>query len=408
MIVEWFKKRKSKKISSAEFDINREMLSKHALKTIKLLQSHGYKAYVVGGAVRDGILGFNFKDIDLATDASPEAIRRLFKRKARIIGRRFPIVHVYPPRHFSNNKEDILEVTTFRADKKDTKITRDNAEAQDALRRDFSANALYYEPFTETIIDHVGSLKDLKARQLKFIGKPRTRLQEDPVRLLRALRLSEKLGLEIQKDALPQFSKLSHLLSDIPRARLFDEVIKTFHSGACARIMKQWKIYHVDQHILPVLQRDNPLFFSIAADNDRRCAENRERSLSFLLAALFWQETHALWQQHKATAPNNFAAMQLALSETSFRANNIIPKQIIGRIKDIFVLQERMESASTLRAAHTVTRHRYFDRALCFATHRFDEQAAQTASWWSQFIATNASEQKRMISLIPKKSRKKK
>lgn len=406
-IKKWLNLKKPRVVSSKRYGIEQAMLSKHALKTIQTLQKSGYSAYVVGGAVRDGLLGFKFKDIDIATDANPESIRRLFKRRARIIGRRFPIVHIYPAQHKKNDRDSILEITTFRGEGKNNK-TPYGSESEDAQRRDFTANALLYDPFEEKIIDHVGGLNDIKARQLIMIGVPKKRMQEDPIRLLRAIRLSEKIGLAIDKKIVNTFKSQAHLLADIPTARLFDEFIKVFNSGASARILKQWQTYDIVQYVLPALTDENPFFFSVAAENDRRYAEKREHSLTFLLAALFWQQTISHWEQFMKENKNGYIAMEQAIAETGFSDNKIIPNQIISRIKDIYFLQARMKMVFNQRGAESIINRQYFDRALAFATSRRDEGAAQAASWWAQYVQANAAEKKRMISLLPPRNKRKK
>ncbi len=405
-IKKWLTSKKPRVVSSLRYNISREMLSKHALKTIETLQSNGYEAYVVGGAVRDALLNFKFKDIDIATNALPEEIKSIFKRRARIIGRRFPIVHIYPAQHNQAHKNNILEITTFRGDSKNKKTTYGTA-FEDAWRRDFTANALLYNPFDEKIIDYVNGIKDIKSRQLIMLGKPQVRMEEDSVRILRAIRLSEKIGLEIDKKIINTFHSQAHLLTDVASARLFDEFIKVFNSGASARILKKWQNYGIVQYVLPALERENGFFFSVTAENDRRYAEKREHSLTFILAALFWDETFALWQELTATSSTDYEAMEQAIHQTSFFDNKIIPKQIISRIKDIYFLQVRMKTVFSQRNAYSISNRQYFDRALAFATCRRDEGAAQTASWWAQYVEANAAEKKRMISMLPARKKKK-
>src|SRR5690606_13312766 len=229
---------KAKLISARVHRIDRKLISQGALKTIEGLQKAGFEAYIVGGAVRDLLLNHRPKDFDVATDATPEEVNRVFRR-SRIIGRRFRLVHVmFGP--------ETVEVSTFRgshlsdsadADARMTengRILRDNVfgnQEEDALRRDFTANALYYDPTTENIYDFHHGVADIKAGILRMIGDPVQRYREDPVRMLRAVRLSAKLGLRLDKATEEPIPKLADTLADVPPSRLFDEMLKLFLSG---------------------------------------------------------------------------------------------------------------------------------------------------------------------------------
>ena len=230
---------KAKRSNNKAHKIDRNLLSNGALKTTEGLQNAGFEAFIVGGAVRDLLLNRRPKDFDIATDATPEQVNRVFRR-SRIIGRRFRLVHVM----FG---DETLEVSTFRgshlsensdeanAQVNDSgRILRDNVFGsieEDAIRRDFTANALYYNPATEEILDFHNGVADIKAGILRMIGDPATRYAEDPVRMLRAVRLSAKLGLTIDKVTEAPIAELADLLQDVPPSRLFDEMIKLFLSG---------------------------------------------------------------------------------------------------------------------------------------------------------------------------------
>ncbi|NBO82163.1 MAG: polynucleotide adenylyltransferase PcnB, partial [Betaproteobacteria bacterium] len=213
--------------------IDRRLISNAAARTVEELQRAGFKAYVVGGAVRDLLLGIRPKDFDVATNAEPEQIQRSFRR-ARIIGRRFRLVHVmFGP--------ETIEVSTFRALQSDDieldehgRVLRDNVfgeQHEDATRRDFTVNALYYDPVSDQVLDYHHGVKDLKGRVLRMIGDPEHRYREDPVRMLRAVRLAAKLGFEIDRATRRPIREMADLIRNVPNARLFDEMLKLLHSG---------------------------------------------------------------------------------------------------------------------------------------------------------------------------------
>jgi poly(A) polymerase len=251
---------KAKQIPVKAHGIDRRLISQGALKTIEGLQKAGYEAYIVGGAVRDLMLNKRPKDFDVATNATPEEVNKVFRR-SRIIGRRFRLVHVmFGP--------ETVEVSTFRgshltdsadADARMTesgRILRDNVfgnQEEDALRRDFTANALYYDPITEIVYDFHNGVADIKAGILRMIGNPTQRYREDPVRMLRAVRLSAKLGLKLDRATEEPIPKLADLLSDVPPSRLFDEMLKLFLSGHAiesANALRQHGLHH---GLLPLL-----------------------------------------------------------------------------------------------------------------------------------------------------------
>ncbi|MCK4675773.1 MAG: polynucleotide adenylyltransferase PcnB, partial [Gammaproteobacteria bacterium] len=220
-------------LSRGEHCISRDDIDTHALKVLYRLHNAGYQACLVGGAVRDLLLGLTPKDFDVATDATPEQVNKLF-RNCRLIGRRFRLAHI----HFGRQ---IIEVATYRTSHDLTqsghqdetgRIVRDNVFgelADDVWRRDFTANALYYDISNFSVIDFVGGYEDIKQQRLHLIGDVETRYREDPVRMLRALRFSAKLGFEIDEESKLPIYTLGHLLTDIPAARLYEEVLKLFH-----------------------------------------------------------------------------------------------------------------------------------------------------------------------------------
>lgn len=395
-------------VPAGEHKIKAEAFSAEVLEVAKQLQAEGYAAYVVGGAVRDLLLGFHPKDFDIATDATPAQIQAVFRRRSRMVGRRFPIVHVYAPRRRQQRYgSTYTEVTTFRGTSDNPQSKRHYGSAeQDAQRRDFTINGLFYDSATRKIYDYVGGVADLRAKKLRMIGASKKRLPEDPVRILRALRFSTKLGLMMSSQLEQQLARCAPLLADIPKARLFDEFIKVVNSGASARIFKQWQQFGVCPHVMPILQQDNPLFFSVAAENDRRHAEGRATSVSFIVAALFWQQLAQEWQVLRSKGMAPVQAMQEAIATLPQRDNAAIPQRLMGRAKDLYFLQAQMESSPTPRRARSTMNKPLFDRALAFASLRQDDGAAQTASWWSQFTQGSEEERNRMLQSIPREKRR--
>lgn len=395
--------------------------SRNALSAIQKLQAQGYEAYIVGGAIRDLLLGIQPKDFDIATDATSQQVKHLFGRQARIIGRRFRIVHLsYYARAGSARTREVLEVTTFRGEDPKNAKSSDKAKpqrlaadsncygtaAEDAHRRDFTMNALLYDPRSGNIIDYVNGYRDTQKKTIKTIGAAKERMAEDPVRILRAMRLSAKLGLNIEPQTTRYFKVHAALLAEIPNSRLFDEIIKVIQSGASARIFNHWREHSVARFIFPKLNEDNPFFFSILAEGDRRFSEDRAVSVSFILAALFWSETAYLWHQKRHTGLSPVAAMEDALAETTvFRNNRVIPHRLIALVKKLYFLLAAMDEKPNKRRMQYILHHEYLDRALAFTSLRQDTGAAQTASWWAQYLHADKQEKARMVNLAtPKKA----
>jgi poly(A) polymerase len=390
--------------------ITRDRISSGSRRVCETLQSHGHLAFVVGGAVRDLLIGAEPKDFDIATNATPEEIRRHFRR-ARIIGRRFQIVHVMIG-------QETLEVTTFRgalADnvKKDAhgRVLHDNvfgSQAEDAARRDFTANALYYDPAREPVIDYHHGVGDLKQKTLRMIGEPRARYREDPVRMLRAVRLAAKLGLLIDPAASKPIREMAVLLENVPAARLFDEMLKLLTSGHAVKCITQLRDEGLHHGLLPLLdvileQPTGEKFVMLAlATTDERVRNNKSIAPSFLFATLLWHEVLAHWEKIKAGGeakiPALYQAMDTVLDTQGEKL--AITRRIVGDIKDIWSLQPRFEVRAGKRP-YALLEHQRFRAGYDFLLLRAEagEINSELAEWWTDF--QNADGEQRATMLMP-------
>lgn len=395
--------------------IRRDMLSRGAERVCEDLENAGFQAFVVGGAIRDLLLGRNPKDFDIATNATPEQAKRVCRR-SRIIGRRFQIVHVMVG-------QELIEVTTFRALHDDStatdehgRVLRDNTfgnQSDDAARRDFTVNALYYDPYDETIHDYHHGFADLKSGKLCMIGEPEVRYREDPVRMLRAVRLGAKLGLEIDAETRKPIRTMAHLLDNVPPARLFDEMLKLLTCGDALACLKRLRAEGLHHGVLPLLDviLEQPLgerFVEQALTNtDQRIREGKSISPGFLFAALLWHEVLANWNQRKIRGEINIPALFSAMSDVLDRQAEklAITKRLVGDIKEIWSLQPRFAQRSGKRPyallGHARFRAGYDFMLLRAATGEIDNELA---NWWSAFIEGDHNEQERLIAEAPQET----
>lgn len=406
--------------------IDKQKISPAALKTVEGLQKTGFTAFIVGGAVRDLMLGKTPKDFDIATDATPEEVRQVFRR-SRIIGRRFRIVHVM----FGN---ETIEVTTFRGshlggegDNSDAqvaengRILRDNVfgtQQQDAERRDFSINALYYDPSTEEVLDYHHGVPDIKARILRIIGDPETRYREDPVRLLRAVRLSAKLGMQLDPATEKPIPRLAELLHDVPPSRLFEEMLKLFLSGHAMESAAALRRHGLHHGLLPLLDvvLEQPMgerFVTLALKNtDDRVQQDKPVSPAFLFATLLWHEVLSNWQKRQAAGTRPLPALFDAMHEVSdIQADKLsIPKRYSATMKEIWGLQPRFEQRAGQRPFRLLENERYragYDFLLLRCES--GEVPMELAEWWDKFAhADNTETRNRMLQpgTSPKKRRR--
>lgn len=403
-------------IGSGKHGIRREAISSGSRRTVETLQQQGYKAYVVGGAVRDLLAGLIPKDFDVATNATPEQVRRCFRR-ARIIGRRFQIVHVMMG-------SETIEVTTFRGHHdlhsgskghtdEQGRVLRDNvfgSEKDDAARRDFTINALYYDPVTETIVDYHHGVSDLKQKTLRMIGDPKTRYREDPVRMLRAVRLAAKLGLSIDPAAERPIREMSELIENVPASRLFDEMLKLLTSGHAVQCVQHLRAQGLHHGLLPLLDviLEQPLgerFVTLALQNtDQRVREGKTISPGFLFATLLWHEVLAKWEALRSGGEQpglaRIPALFLAMDEVlDVQAEKLaITRRIAGDIKDIWALQPRFEQRSGKRP-YAVLEQPRFRAGYDFLLLRSEsgEVDSEITQWWTGFMNSEGDERAAML-----------
>ncbi|NNC98505.1 MAG: polynucleotide adenylyltransferase PcnB [Gammaproteobacteria bacterium] len=374
--------------------------SRNAVKVADSLVEAGYEAYIVGGAVRDLLLGLHPKDFDVATNATPEQIKRVFRR-SRIIGRRFRIVHVYM-------RDELIEVTTFRAPSlhdsnkhqqadASGRLLRDNVYGSledDVWRRDFTVNALYYDSTNKEILDFCDALSDIRNKRLSLMGDPLTRYQEDPVRLLRAVRFKSKLGFELETNTKKPLHTHGHLLGNIPAARLFDEVLKMFIKGHGAAVYKDLREYDLFEHLFPAT---NPLVVSnhlhahdvikqAMLNTDERVAIGKNVSPVFFFAIMLWAPIEKLagkYLQSGATAIN--AWTQAALEIFSAQQSVIsVPRRIGIPAQNVVIMQARFQYMHGRRVFWLMQQPRFragYD--LMLLRVQFGLEKPEVAEWWT-------------------------
>jgi poly(A) polymerase len=390
--------------------IRSEQLSPAARKTCAVLQENGHKAYVVGGAVRDLLIGHPPKDYDVATSATPEQVRALFRR-SRIIGRRFKIVHVM-------SGPETIEVSTFRASQdaetdEHGRVLHDNvygSQEEDASRRDFTVNALYYDPGTEVIIDYHHGVADVRQKTLRIIGDPRTRYREDPVRMLRAVRLGAKLGLSIDPAARAPIREMAVLLENVPAARLFDEMLKLLFSGYAVKCLTQLREEGLHHGLLPLLdvilgQPMGERFVWLSLENtDERVRQDKSVSPGFLFATLLWHEVLKAWETRKkagvASQPALFEAMDEVLDSQARKL--AITRRIVGDIKDIWALQPRFDKRAGKTPYRLIEQPRYragWDFLRLRA--QSGEIPMEIPDWWDDFAHAGHEQREDLLRAAP-------
>jgi poly(A) polymerase len=413
-------------VPRAEHTISRSNISPNALKVLYRLRTAGHAAYLVGGGVRDLLLGHEPKDFDVATDATPEEVRQVF-RNCRLIGRRFRLAHVF----FG---PEIIEVATFRGTavpagqdgtdddtlrSENGMILRDNVYgsiAEDALRRDFTVNALYYNIEDFSLVDYAGGLEDLKAGRLRLIGDDvEARYREDPVRMLRAVRFACKLGFMIDAACEAPLATLSPLLAEVPAARLFEEMLKLFQSGYGLHAFEKLRRYGLFRQLFPatdacLARQDHEfpmVFVSRGLDNtDRRVLDGKGVAPFFLFAVLLWEPVRLRYQALLEEGAGWADAMALASHEiaSAQQQHVAIPKRLGLPMREIWALQPRLERRQGRRPM-VLLGHPRFRAAYDFLLLRAEagEVDPELAEWWTKFQDANPNERVGMTGAGKKK-----
>ena len=413
---------KREEVPASVHGINPELVDRRAVDVVETLQDAGFEAYIVGGAVRDLLLGLRPKDFDVATNATPEQVKSLFRR-AFIIGKRFRIVHVVYGRGREN---EVIEVSTFRAfldnslaesvsgNERTSKaalagmkhavdasgrVLRDNVWGpldQDATRRDFTINAMYYDPATQIVVDYHKGIQDAKKRVLRMIGDPATRYREDPVRIIRAVRFAAKLhdvGFKLEPKTAAPLVASQHLLAEVPQSRLFDEMLKLLQTGHALASVSRLRDLGLSRGIYPLLdvvveRADHPFVTAALADTDRRVSEGKPVAPSFLLACVLWQDVKQGWEQRLQQRQHSFPALQEAIDDVfNQRIGDVSGRgKLAADMREIWVMQPRFEKRTGVTPLGMVDQAR-FRAAFDFMRLRADvgEVEEALASWWQEF-----------------------
>ena len=401
--------------------VSRQQVWPNALKVLYRLHNSGYQALLVGGSVRDMLLGREPKDYDIATDATPEEVREVF-RNCRLIGRRFRLAHV----HF---KDGIVEVATFRGSGSDPDgedgdeartpegmVLRDNTFGtleEDAFRRDFTVNALYYNIADFSVVDYVGGVEDLQAGRLRLIGDPESRYCEDPVRMLRAARFAAKLGFVIDPATASPIPGLTHLLEDVPAARLFEEVNKLFLGGTSVATYQLLRRFRLFERLFPetaaLLAQEEEHFphtflTRVFEDTDRRVADGMPVTPAFLFAALLWHPLQGERRHLEGEGMNPEDALHKAASRVLRRQTRRVslPKRFAEGVRDIWALQARMERARGKRVLRLMGNPR-FRAAYDFLSlrGRSGEAEPELVAWWKDLLDTPEGKRPAKLGLKP-------
>jgi poly(A) polymerase len=384
---------------------------------LNVLKQAGFAGYLVGGCVRDLMLGREPKDFDVVTDARPEEIRKLF-RSARLIGRRFRLAHVRFGR-------DVIEVATFRAiprtnEDEETeervtvagRILRDNVfgtQEEDALRRDLTVNALYYDLHNTSVIDYVGGVEDLKRGLVRMIGDTDTRYREDPVRLLRAVRFCAKLGFKMEPATEAPIAKLAHLLRDVPPARMYEEVLKLFHGGYALETYELLRKYGLSRSLFPLTEEvlaserngyPRTLVPLGLANTDKRVQERKPVTPAFLFAFMLWEPLCVEAEAQMARGRPRHEAMRVAAaSVVSEQTRHVaIPRRITVPMREIWALQSRFDRRAGNQAFRFLENERFraaYDFLLLRAQAGEEEQAL--GQWWTDFQEAADPQRRAMV-----------
>ena len=425
---------KREEIGPEVHGINPNLVDERAQNVLRTLKNAGFEAFIVGGAVRDLMLGLAPKDFDVATNATPEQVKSLFRR-AFIIGRRFRIVHVVYGR---GREHEVIEVSTFRAyldnaaaeqvagNEKTSKsdlvgmkhavdstgrVLRDNVwgpQEEDAARRDFTINAMYYDPDRQIVVDYHHGIKDAKARVIRMIGDAATRYREDPVRIIRAVRFAAKLnglGFTLEPKTATPLIKSRDLLADVPQSRLFDEMLKLLQTGHSLASIAQLKALGMAQGIYPLLdvvveRADTPFVRSALQDTDRRVGEGKPVAPSFLLACVLWSDVRDGWAQRIQIQQHAHPALMDAIDDVfNARIGDVSGRgKLAGDMREIWLMQPRFEKRIGSAPFGLVEQPR-FRAAFDFMRLRAEngELDEVLSDWWEEFSLADDNLRRDMV-----------
>ncbi len=417
--------------------IDPKLVDDRASFVVRTLKDAGFEAYIVGGAVRDLMVGLAPKDFDVATNATPEQVKGLFRR-AFIIGRRFRIVHVV---HGRGREHEVIEVSTFRAyldnaaaeavagNEKTSKselagmkhavdasgrVLRDNVwgpQEEDAVRRDFTINAMYYDPQTQIVVDYHGGMADTQKRIIRMIGDAATRYREDPVRIIRAVRFAAKLsplGFKLEVKTAAPLVKSHELLADVPQSRLFDEMLKLLQTGHSLASIEQLKLLGLATGIYPLLdvvvqRADQPFVAAALRDTDRRVGEGKPVAPSFLLACVLWADARDGWAARINQEQQSLAALHDAIDDVfNARIGDVSGRgRLAGDMREIWVMQPRFEKRVGSAPFGLVDQPR-FRAAFDFMRLRCEigEVEEALADWWQEFSMAGDSVRQDLVDQV--------
>jgi poly(A) polymerase len=394
--------------------ISRANISKNALRVLYRLKEAGFAAYMVGGGVRDLLLGREPKDFDVATDAHPDQVRQLF-RNCRLIGRRFRLAHV----HFG---PEVIEVATFRAlsaeeddadrETVEGRIVRDNVYGtfeDDAFRRDFTINALYYDIRDFSVVDFSSGLEDLRAGVIRLIGDPEVRLREDPVRMLRAVRFAAKLGFRIDPEVETRLPPLGPLLANIPASRLYEEVLKLFHGGFGVQAYELLRHYDLFRYLFPATDQylaeeeggfPRILIVRALENTDARITAGKPVTPAFLFAALLWERVRRVDAAYREAGETPVRAFQLASDGALAEQGRAVavPRRFSGVSQEIWALQSRLIQTRGRRPLKLLE-HPRFRAGYDFLVLRAEagEDVQDLAQWWTRFQEADEAERESLL-----------
>ncbi len=401
-------RKEPKRLAVAEHGIDPQLVPRNAQRVCETLQKAGHRAFIVGGAVRDLLLGVAPKDFDIATDATPEQVKSHFRR-AIIIGRRFRLVHVmFGP--------ETIEVSTFRAlenpDRQTDahgRVLADNLygpQHEDAARRDFTINALYYDPVARTVLDYHDGVRDIRRRRLRMIGDPAGRYREDPVRMLRAVRFAAKLGFEIDEATRAPIRSMADLIGNVPPARLFDEMLKLLTSGHAVACITRLRAEGLHHGLLPLLdvileQPEGERFVMLALSRtDERARAGKPVAPGFLFATLLWHEVLKRWHEREARGEHRIPALDAAIDDVlELQTETLaIQRRYTADMRELWMMQPRLERRGGRNAFKLIEQARL--RPACdFLLMRCaaDEAPAELGQWWTDFLHGDADERERLV-----------